>query len=284
MAAPAGKASKAEAARLEGNNAMRQRNYAAAFDCYTIALQSMPRDHLVLGNRSQAALKLGHFQLALQDAEAAILCGPKNWHKGYYRKGMAEFETQNFAEARNSFALAGERAPDETIQQECISFCKRADEGLKAQVAADGRYAPAGSALGCMLALVLVASESSTFADLNSARNRGSAKAVGGTVAMFTMAVPLLVGAVVVCGGLGYAYSLYLQSTRHAKLHTATAVVQGGPPSVEAAAASTPTAGPAATAGPAGSPSRGQGDKPKAKVRKRSTVREAAMKAKGVSK
>ena len=56
-------AAKAEAARLEGNDAMRQRSYGAAFDCYTIALQHMPRDHLVLANRSQAGLKLGHFSL-----------------------------------------------------------------------------------------------------------------------------------------------------------------------------------------------------------------------------
>ena len=42
---------------------MRQRSYGAAFDCYTIALQHMPRDHLVLANRSQAGLKLGHFSL-----------------------------------------------------------------------------------------------------------------------------------------------------------------------------------------------------------------------------
>ena len=76
-------------------------------------------------------------------------------------------------------------------------------------------------ALGLALALVLVASEYSTFAALNSPRNLGSASAVGGTAAMLTMAVPLILGAVGLGGGLGYAYSLYLQSTRHAKLHTA---------------------------------------------------------------
>ena len=206
MAAPAGKASKAEAARLQGNDAMRQRAYSTAFDCYTVALQSMPRDHLVLGNRSQAALKLGHYQLALQDAEAAILCGPKSWHKGYYRKGMAELETQNFAEAKVSFALAGERAPDSTVQAECISFCQRADEGDNAQRSTDGRFAPGGAAMGLALALVLVASEYSTFAALNSPRNLGGASAVGGTAAMLTMAVPLILGAVGLGGGLGYAY------------------------------------------------------------------------------
>ena len=202
MAAPAGKASKAEAARLQGNDAMRQRAYSTAFDCYTVALQSMPRDHLVLGNRSQAALKLGHYQLALQDAEAAILCGPKSWHKGYYRKGMAELETQNFAEAKVSFALAGERAPDSTVQAECISFCQRADEGDNAQRSADGRFAPGGAAMGLALALVLVASEYSTFEYSTFEFN----SAVGGTTAMLTMAVPLILGAVGLGGGLGYAY------------------------------------------------------------------------------
>lgn len=118
---------------------MRSRDYNAAFNCYTIALASMPRDHLVLGNRSQAGLKLGHYALALQDAEGcglthfppifvafpcspehlrrlfydvstitglirtrAIANGPKEWHKGHYRKGMAELETQNFADASRS--------------------------------------------------------------------------------------------------------------------------------------------------------------------------------------
>ena len=32
-------ATKSEAARLEGNDAMRRKDYTAAFNCYTVALQ-----------------------------------------------------------------------------------------------------------------------------------------------------------------------------------------------------------------------------------------------------
>ena len=60
-------AAKAEAARLEGNDAMRRKDFNTAFNCYTVALQSMPREHAVLANRSQAALKLRHYALALRD-------------------------------------------------------------------------------------------------------------------------------------------------------------------------------------------------------------------------
>ena len=62
---------------------------------------------------------------ALGDAESAIKHGPVSWHKGHYRKAMAQLETLNYEEAVRSFAAAAERAPDETIRQDALNFLRK---------------------------------------------------------------------------------------------------------------------------------------------------------------
>ena len=71
-----------------------------------------------------AAYPAGSAQ-ALGDAEAAIKHGPVSWHKGHYRKAMAQLETLNYEEAVRSFAAAAERAPDETIRQDALNFLRK---------------------------------------------------------------------------------------------------------------------------------------------------------------
>ena len=278
-------AAKAEAARLEGNDAMRRRDYPAAFDCYTIALQSMPRDHLVLANRSQAALKLQHYSLAVRDAEAAISHGPAAWHKGHYRKAMAEFETKNFAEAVQSFVAAAERAPDDTIRADALAFVARAKEGADAQEAR-ARYLPlVGAALGVALALLLL------FADLqggNLARGtgKGSLSAVDGSTASLAMGVFLSAGGAALGYAGGFGWGAWESSRRYEQLHKVTAVVDEPPPSAArggggGGGADTPISTPSAasSAGGTSAAAAAAGGGGKQKGRRRTTARDAALKA-----
>merc|ERR1712203_540890 len=55
---------------------------------YTRALRFTPDSEKLLSNRSAGYLKLGKFQLALDDIVSAIAIEP-NWAKLYFRKGQA---------------------------------------------------------------------------------------------------------------------------------------------------------------------------------------------------
>ena len=97
-----------------------------------------------------------HYALALRDAESAISHGPAAWHKGHYRKAMAEFETKNFADAVQSFSAAAQRAPDETIRNDALAFVSRAQAGADSQEASE-RYRPlVGAVVGVAIGLLLL--------------------------------------------------------------------------------------------------------------------------------
>jgi tetratricopeptide (TPR) repeat protein len=265
---------RAEAARLQGNDAMRSRDFGTAFDCYSVALQSMARDHLVLGNRSQAALKLGHHALALQDAEQAIQCGPTDWHKGHYRRGMVFLETGNYQFAVGCFAEAALRAPDDRVGAECKALCLRSEAALKAQTAEEQLMPCIGAAVGLAVTLLLLA--------LGAARGQ---ELMGKVV----LALILVVAGVGIGGTIGYLYAHHKKTTREGKLTKVTAVVEG-PVSTKkgkgaAAAATAATAqGAAVGGGGGGGGDSGDGGGGGRKVRKRTTVREAAIKAKAKAK
>ncbi|NXR70956.1 TTC31 protein, partial [Pycnonotus jocosus] len=55
---------------------------------FTVALDLNPREHRLLGNRSYCLEKLGRYEEALADAEAALALQP-GWPKGSFRKGKA---------------------------------------------------------------------------------------------------------------------------------------------------------------------------------------------------
>jgi hypothetical protein len=251
----------------------------------------MPRDHLVLANRSQAALKLQHYALALRDAESAISHGPAAWHKGHYRKAMAEFETKNFAEAVLSFSAAAQRAPDETIRSDALAFVSRAQAGADSQEASE-RYRPlVGAVLGVAMGLLLLS------ADLyggNVARGtrKGSLSAVDGTTASMAMGLFMSAAGGVLGYVSGYGWNMWSSSKRFEQLHKVTAVVDEPTP-----VAATQEASARASSGG----DRGFGETPAADVssestagkresagkprgRRRTTAREAALKAAAAKK
>ncbi|NWV88709.1 TTC31 protein, partial [Machaerirhynchus nigripectus] len=62
--------------------------YTEAVYAFTVALELNPREHRLLGNRSYCLEKLGRYEEALADAEAALALWP-GWPKGSFRKGKA---------------------------------------------------------------------------------------------------------------------------------------------------------------------------------------------------
>ncbi|NXN80618.1 TTC31 protein, partial [Bombycilla garrulus] len=71
-----------------GIDAAQVGQHAEAVWAFTVALELNPREHRLLGNRSYCLEKLGRYEEALADAEAALALQP-GWPKGAFRKGKA---------------------------------------------------------------------------------------------------------------------------------------------------------------------------------------------------
>ncbi|NXP01399.1 TTC31 protein, partial [Certhia brachydactyla] len=71
-----------------GIEAAQMGQHVEAVWAFTVALELNPQEHRLLGNRSYCLEKLGRYEEALADAEAALVLQPA-WPKGSFRKGKA---------------------------------------------------------------------------------------------------------------------------------------------------------------------------------------------------
>ncbi|XP_030126325.4 tetratricopeptide repeat protein 31 isoform X3 [Taeniopygia guttata] len=85
-----------------GIEAAQMGQHTEAVWAFTVALELNPREHRFLGNRSYCLEKLGRYEEALADAEAALALRP-GWPKGSFRKGKALRGLQLYAEAVRTF-------------------------------------------------------------------------------------------------------------------------------------------------------------------------------------
>ncbi|XP_062349913.1 tetratricopeptide repeat protein 31 [Cinclus cinclus] len=85
-----------------GIEAAQMGQHTEAVWAFTVALELNPQEHRLLGNRSYCLEKLGRYEEALVDAEAALALRP-GWPKGSFRKGKALRGLQRYAEAARTF-------------------------------------------------------------------------------------------------------------------------------------------------------------------------------------
>ncbi|EZG11144.1 hypothetical protein H106_00167 [Trichophyton rubrum CBS 735.88] len=76
--------------KSEGNAAMVRKDYPAAIDCYTRALDIAPANPIYLSNRAAAYSASGNHTKAAEDAEVAVAADPK-YVKAWSRLGLARF-------------------------------------------------------------------------------------------------------------------------------------------------------------------------------------------------
>ncbi|XP_057598399.1 small glutamine-rich tetratricopeptide repeat-containing protein beta isoform X2 [Hippopotamus amphibius kiboko] len=88
---------KADQLKDEGNNHMKEENYAAAVDCYTQAIELDSNNAVYYCNRAAAQSKLGHYTDAIKDCEKAIAIDSK-YSKAYGRMGTVEVVTKQNGE------------------------------------------------------------------------------------------------------------------------------------------------------------------------------------------
>ncbi|XP_013917156.1 PREDICTED: small glutamine-rich tetratricopeptide repeat-containing protein beta-like [Thamnophis sirtalis] len=102
---------KADQLKDEGNNHMKEDNYAAAVDCYTRAIELDPNNAVYYCNRAAAQSKLNNHSEAIKDCERAIAIDPK-YSKAYGRMGLALTSMNKYREAINSYQKALDLDPE----------------------------------------------------------------------------------------------------------------------------------------------------------------------------
>ncbi|KAM4900832.1 tetratricopeptide repeat protein 31 isoform 4-T4 [Sylvia borin] len=85
-----------------GIEAAQMGEHTEAVWAFTVALELNPQEHRLLGNRSYCLEKLGRYEEALADAEAALALRP-GWPKGSFRKGKALRGLKRYTEAARIF-------------------------------------------------------------------------------------------------------------------------------------------------------------------------------------
>ncbi|PXF45756.1 Hsp70-Hsp90 organizing protein 1 [Gracilariopsis chorda] len=98
-----------------GNEQYQAGNYASAVELYTAGIEQEPTNAALFSNRSAAYLKLESYKKAKLDADMCIQLDPK-WSKGWWRKGTAQLEDQNYIGARQTFNEGLQHCPgDENL-------------------------------------------------------------------------------------------------------------------------------------------------------------------------
>lgn len=124
-----------------GNQAFKRCDWQAALDFYSAALGlkqlSDGLRRTLHRNRSQARINLGHYELAVQDAVAAIIPGDhlcrehKSQNaKSLYRAGRAAYELSDFLAAKQYFSRALEFSPKDN---DVSAHLDRTEKRLKEQ-------------------------------------------------------------------------------------------------------------------------------------------------------
>ncbi len=104
----------------EGNDYFGKEEYGKAVECYSKALSFEPHNHLALGNRSAAYIKLGKYEEAYQDAAKCVSISPK-FARGYLRKASALNGMEKFSEAKASAEEGYRLRGSDRICKDCVS-------------------------------------------------------------------------------------------------------------------------------------------------------------------
>jgi len=114
---------KAEARRLEGNEAFRANDFLQAAVIYTEAIGMCLDLHLAWANRAQCFLQTGQSEKAFEDATRCTELAP-DYAKGWFRKGMALHALRRFGEAIPAFTQAERLDPKNTQIPDAIKMAQ----------------------------------------------------------------------------------------------------------------------------------------------------------------
>lgn len=88
--------------KSEGNALMSKKDYPAAVEQYTKALEIAPANPIYLSNRAAAYSASGQHDKAAEDAELAVAVDPK-YSKAWSRLGLARFDSGDYHAAKEAY-------------------------------------------------------------------------------------------------------------------------------------------------------------------------------------
>jgi len=101
----------AEAARQEGNELFKNRQFPEAIAKYSDAMARNPKDHVPYSNRAACYQKLMEWQLALKDAETCVTMEP-TFVKGWSRKAGIHYYLKEYHKAMDAYNAILKLEPD----------------------------------------------------------------------------------------------------------------------------------------------------------------------------
>jgi len=114
---------KANAAKEEGNEAFKNKDYLTAYGHFSTAIALDSENELFYSNRSGAAVHLGKFVEAIKDAQKCIELNPE-WAKGYNRLGVAQMQNGQIKRAIETFEEGLLLDPTNTALQTALTDCQ----------------------------------------------------------------------------------------------------------------------------------------------------------------
>jgi len=109
----------------KGNDEFKKGNMAQAIEYYTYATEIDPNNPIFFTNRSAAYAHMQKWDKSLRDADKAIKLN-SSWEKGYWRKGNAHFELNQFDEATAAYKQAMDLEPNNQTYKELYQKAKKA--------------------------------------------------------------------------------------------------------------------------------------------------------------
>ncbi|KAG7395904.1 Suppressor of G2 allele of SKP1 [Phytophthora boehmeriae] len=115
----------------QGNALFVDEAYEEAVESYTKALETQPQDADALSKRAAAYLKLHKLQEAAADASRAAELDA-TLHMAHMRHGMAQFELEQFADAKRAFQRGKQATPkaNETLIKRFQTWIRKCDAEL----------------------------------------------------------------------------------------------------------------------------------------------------------
>lgn len=133
---------RAESLKNDGNKYMSAKDYGAALDSYTKAIELNPHSPVFYSNRAAAYSQVGQHDEAIKDATKAKELDP-SFGKAYSRLGHALFASGRFAEAAEAYEKGVEVDPSNKLMKSGLDASKAKLAGSGAR---DAAVTPAAAA------------------------------------------------------------------------------------------------------------------------------------------
>mmetsp|Transcript_3718 Transcript_3718/g.5072 ORF Transcript_3718/g.5072 Transcript_3718/m.5072 type:complete len:603 (+) Transcript_3718:247-2055(+) len=104
----------------KARSAVFRKDYDSAIKLWNQAIEEDQKNEKLYANRAATHIELSNFEEALEDAETCIKLKPE-WHRGYYRKGVALEKLLQYQEARVALKEGEKQAPEDASIKKALT-------------------------------------------------------------------------------------------------------------------------------------------------------------------